>query len=188
MRPLKILKTFRDHGPRLEKPQSIEVPVKSHSQHQSRGPGAHQTAKDEEPPSCTSSTFQRRAARHASRLRIGCTRVFAGKSQREQTREVITRLANRAYRRPATKDEIEALAKFVDQAVADGQKWEAAWRLAVTAVLCLAEVLVPRRARQSPHSTERTRSTISNSPRGTVTSSGAACPTTSCSRWLNKTA
>jgi mono/diheme cytochrome c family protein len=63
------------------------------------------------------------------------------KSQAEQTREVLSRFATRAYRRPATDDEVERLCKFVEQEVADGQKWESAVQLAMQAVLCSPKFL-----------------------------------------------
>jgi hypothetical protein len=55
--------------------------------------------------------------------------------KREQTREILTRFASRAYRRPATADEVERLLKLVDAAEARGDKWEAGIRLALEAVL-----------------------------------------------------
>jgi mono/diheme cytochrome c family protein len=63
---------------------------------------------------------------------LACTPVL---SQREQTREVLTRFASRAYRRPATAAEVERLIKLVDDAEARGEKWEAGIRFAVQAVL-----------------------------------------------------
>ena len=43
--------------------------------------------------------------------------------------------ATQAYRRPATKDEVERLAKLVEGAEKGGEKWEAGIRLALEAVL-----------------------------------------------------
>ena len=57
------------------------------------------------------------------------------KPQAEQTREVLTRFVNRAYRRPATADEIARLTKLVDMVLARGDKWEAGIQLAMQAVL-----------------------------------------------------
>jgi len=59
----------------------------------------------------------------------------AGKPQAEQTKEVLTRFVNKAYRRPATAEEIARLTKFVDAAVARGELWEAGIQLAMQAVL-----------------------------------------------------
>lgn len=57
------------------------------------------------------------------------------KPQAEQTREVLQRFTSKAYRRPATKEEVERLARFVDDAVQRGEKWEAGMQLAMQAVL-----------------------------------------------------
>ncbi|MCA8998191.1 MAG: DUF1592 domain-containing protein [Planctomycetaceae bacterium] len=62
-------------------------------------------------------------------------------SQAEQTREVLTRFLKRAYRRPATPEEVERLAGLVDATVADGSSWEAGMQLAVQAVLCSPKFL-----------------------------------------------
>ena len=43
-----------------------------------------------------------------------------------QTRDVLTRFASQAYRRPATPAEIDRLAMLVEAAEAKGEKWEAA--------------------------------------------------------------
>jgi mono/diheme cytochrome c family protein len=52
-----------------------------------------------------------------------------------RTREVLTRFATKAYRRPATTDEVERLAKLVEAAEARGEKWEAGMQVAFQAVL-----------------------------------------------------
>lgn len=52
-----------------------------------------------------------------------------------QTRQVVEKLALRAYRRPPTKDEVDRLAKLVAQVEASGEKWEAGLQMALQAVL-----------------------------------------------------
>ena len=59
----------------------------------------------------------------------------ATKPHAEQTREILARFATRAYRRPATKEEVDRLVKLVESAEAAGEKWEAGLQLAVQAVL-----------------------------------------------------
>src|SRR5262249_19071088 len=49
--------------------------------------------------------------------------------------EVLTRFASRAYRRPATANEVERLCQLVSREMADGAKWEAAVQFAMQAVL-----------------------------------------------------
>ncbi len=58
-----------------------------------------------------------------------------GLAKPQQTREVLSRFASRAYRRPAAAEEVERLAKLVEQAEARGEKWEAGVQLAMQAVL-----------------------------------------------------
>ncbi len=53
----------------------------------------------------------------------------------EKTREVLARFAARAYRRPATSEEVDRLVKLAESAEARGEKWEAAMQLAMQAVL-----------------------------------------------------
>jgi hypothetical protein len=56
-------------------------------------------------------------------------------SHAEQTREILTRFASKAYRRPATKEEVERLAGLVEAAEKRGEKWEAGIQFAMQAVL-----------------------------------------------------
>jgi Protein of unknown function (DUF1592)/Protein of unknown function (DUF1588)/Protein of unknown function (DUF1587)/Protein of unknown function (DUF1585)/Protein of unknown function (DUF1595) len=64
-----------------------------------------------------------------------------GLEKREAAREILTRFASRAYRRPATKDEVERLLKFVDLAEKNKERWEAGVQLAIQAVLCSPKFL-----------------------------------------------
>ena len=64
-----------------------------------------------------------------------------GLSKREAAREILTRFASQAYRRPATKEEVERLLKFVDQAEKNKERWEAGVQLALQAVLCSPKFL-----------------------------------------------
>src|SRR5262249_39328302 len=57
------------------------------------------------------------------------------KPRAEQTRQVLERSASRASRRPVTKEELDRLCKLADAAQQRGDKWEAAVRLAMQAVL-----------------------------------------------------
>lgn len=53
----------------------------------------------------------------------------------ERTRELLTRLVTRAYRRPPETNEVERLAKLVESAEKQGLPWELAMRRGVQAVL-----------------------------------------------------
>ena len=78
----------------------------------------------------------------------------ADKSQAEQTREIIGRLLPKAFRRPVTKDEIEAVAKFADRAVANGKKWELGMQHALMAMLCSSKFLFRAELDDRPDSVE----------------------------------
>lgn len=58
-----------------------------------------------------------------------------------KTREVLTRFATRAYRRPATELEVERLAKIVESVESEGGKWEEGVQLAIQAVLASPKFL-----------------------------------------------
>ncbi|HVK15233.1 MAG TPA: DUF1592 domain-containing protein [Gemmataceae bacterium] len=59
----------------------------------------------------------------------------ASKPKHAQTFEILNRFATRAYRRPATPDEVARLVKMVESAEARGDKYEAGIQLAMQAVL-----------------------------------------------------
>ena len=61
--------------------------------------------------------------------------------QVEQTREVLTRLLRRGYRRPPTEVEVAQLVQFVGALQADGAKWEAAIQQAIKVILCSPKFL-----------------------------------------------
>ena len=69
---------------------------------------------------------------------LACT---LGIPQAEQTREVLTRLLRRGYRRPPTKNEVEQLAQFVASVQADGISWEAGIQEAIKVILCSPKFL-----------------------------------------------
>lgn len=59
----------------------------------------------------------------------------ADQPKAEQTREIVERFATKAYRRPATKDEVDRLIKLVESVEASGEKFDAAIQFALQAVL-----------------------------------------------------
>ena len=62
-------------------------------------------------------------------------------TQAEQTREVLTRLLRRGYRRPPTENEVEQLTQFVASVQADDAPWEAGIQEAIKVVLCSPKFL-----------------------------------------------
>ena len=61
--------------------------------------------------------------------------------QAAQTREVLTRLLYRGYRRPPTENEVEQLAEFAASVQADGASWEASIQAAIKGILCSPKFL-----------------------------------------------
>ncbi|MCE9562039.1 MAG: DUF1592 domain-containing protein [Planctomycetes bacterium] len=58
------------------------------------------------------------------------------KGNAAQLREMLTRFATLAFRRPATAAEVEKFAKLVESEVASGEKFEAAVKTGLVAILC----------------------------------------------------
>lgn len=58
-----------------------------------------------------------------------------GKSERDQTRELLWRFVSRAWRRPVSPEELDRLCKLVNYTVGHGATWEEGLRQAVSAVL-----------------------------------------------------
>ncbi|MBA4187139.1 MAG: hypothetical protein C0467_03890 [Planctomycetaceae bacterium] len=75
-------------------------------------------------------------------------------TQAEQSRAVLERFASRAYRRPATKDEVDRLVKLADSVIAKGEKWDAGMQFAMTAVLCSPKFLFRVELDDRPDSAE----------------------------------
>lgn len=61
--------------------------------------------------------------------------------QAGQTREILTRLLYRGYRRPPTENEVEQLAQFSESVQADGASWEASIQEAIKVILCSPKFL-----------------------------------------------
>ncbi|HPM82421.1 MAG TPA: DUF1592 domain-containing protein [Candidatus Anammoximicrobium sp.] len=98
-------------------------------------------------------TFQGPPDKQPARER-GLLACAADKPQAEQTREILRRFASRAYRRPATTDEVERLAKLAESALAAGQSWESGLQLAMQAVLCSPKFLFRAELDDRPDSAE----------------------------------
>ena len=153
--PMKILKTFEVTSRSEDKPQRVELQVNRRGR---TGPIARigialVKPAEEEPPVKLYVKLEAEGPLplHSHVFLMNCT---ADETQAEQTREIIGRLLPRAFRRPVTKDEIEAVAKFADQAVADGLQWEEGIRRAVMAILCSPKFLFRVELDDRPDSAE----------------------------------
>jgi mono/diheme cytochrome c family protein len=76
------------------------------------------------------------------------------KPKREQAREILTRFASKAYRRPALPAEVERLLKIVDAAEERKDKFEAGIQLAIQAVLVSPKFLFRVELDDRPDSAE----------------------------------
>ena len=80
--------------------------------------------------------------------------VTPGKSQPEQTREVLARFAPRAWRRPVSNEELDRLCKLVAYAMGHNDTWEEAMRRAVSAILASPKFVFRLEPEDQPESAE----------------------------------
>jgi hypothetical protein len=142
MKPLKIVKTFEITARDAKETQEIEVPVKRIGGIARAGIALVKPPSGQPPAKLFIQhlwSVGPLETRPASQLKIlACT---PGKPQAEQTREVLTRFLRRAYRRPATNEELARYVKLVDAVQARGEKWEAGIQTAIQATLCSPKFL-----------------------------------------------
>lgn len=141
-RPMKILKTYEITARDAKTPQEIEFPINRMGNLRNAGVALLKPPAGEEPAKLFIQHIWSEGpleARPKSHLMIlACS---PDKPQAEQTREVLTRLLRRAYRRPPTDEELQRLTRLVVAAQAGGEKWEAAIQQAVQATLCSPKFL-----------------------------------------------
>ena len=139
---IKILKTFEITARDSEKTQTIEVLVTGIPHIQNAGIAMVKPADGVPNAKLQIRTLWAEGpldTRPDTQLEIlACTPDI---SQIEQTREVLTRLLRRGYRRPPTETEVEQLVQFVESIQTDGAKWEAAIQQAIKAILCSPKFL-----------------------------------------------
>ena len=139
---IKILKIFEITARDPKKPQTIEVQV-NRMAHVKRAGIAMVKPENGQPPTRLQirhlSSEGPLETRPATQFKI--LACLPDKSPAEQTREVLTRLLRRGYRRPPSQDEVERLAQFVESVQASGQKWEAGIQQAIKVILCSPKFL-----------------------------------------------
>ena len=152
---IKVLKAFEITARDAEKPQTIEIFVTGIANIERAGI-AMLKPREGKPHAklkirglMSEGPFETRPDSHFKILE--CT---PGIPQSEQTREVLSRLLRRAYRRPPTGDEVEQLAQFVEAIQADGMEWEACIQQAVKVVLCSPKFLFRLELDDRPQTTE----------------------------------
>ena len=99
-------------------------------------------------------------------------------------REILSRFAARAYRRPVRPDEVDRLVKLFERSQAAGRQFRIVGQDRPAGGALLEQLsLSGRRLGRSPR---RRVSTIGNWPRGCRISSGARCPTSGCWSWRDR--
>jgi hypothetical protein len=78
----------------------------------------------------------------------------AKKSKHDQAVEILTRFAGKAYRRPATKDEVVRLVKLAEAVESKGEKFEAGIQFAMQAALVSPKFLFRVELDDRPHSAD----------------------------------
>jgi hypothetical protein len=139
---IKILKTFEITARDPKKLQTIEIPIKRIGGINNAGIALLKPPAGETPATLFIQHLWSEGpldTRPASQQKILAS--SANKSKAEQQQEVLARLLKRAYRRPATEQELKRLTALVDAIQAEGQKWEAAVQHAIQVVLCSPKFL-----------------------------------------------
>lgn len=150
-----ILKTFEITARDSKMPQTIEVPIQRIGGINNAGIALVKPPAGEKPATLYIQHLWSEGpleTRPASQLMILASSPDA--SPAERTREVLTRLLRRAYRRPPTDSELMRLTALVDAMQADGGKWEAAIQQAIKIVLCSPKFLFRVELDDRPQSPE----------------------------------
>ena len=138
----KILNIFEITARDAASKQEIEVPVNRTGGIHSAGIAVVKPPEGEPIPKLhiehlwTEGPLDTRPKSH--RMIFACT---PEKSQPEQTQEILARLLRRAYRRPATADELARVTKIAEGGLAAREKWEAGIQRAIAAMLCSPKFL-----------------------------------------------
>ncbi|NBV20964.1 MAG: DUF1592 domain-containing protein [Proteobacteria bacterium] len=142
MKPLKILKTYEITARTAAKPQTIEFALHHVDGITRAGIAVLKPDGGEEPAKLFIENIWSEGpleTRPTSQLKL--LAGLEGKPQAQQTREVLTSLLTRAYRRPATAKEIATHTQLVEETVAGGRAWEAGLQRAIAAILCSPKFL-----------------------------------------------
>jgi hypothetical protein len=136
LRPFVILKTHEVQAREKDKAETVEVKVPPDLDLKRMAVALFKTPDDQPPVTLQVDYFNlegpldTRPATH--RKLLACD---INQSKEAQTREVLTRLMSRAFRRPAQAEEVERFAKRVEADMASGLNWEAGIQRALIAVL-----------------------------------------------------
>jgi len=142
LRPAKILKVVEVKGTTPDQAELIEVLLPAISNRERILVGQYKPADSQQ----SSKAFIEFLAldgpldtRPKSQRKL--LQTTAGKSQVEQSEEVLGRFMRRAYRRKIEPEELGRICQFVQSRIDQGNKWEAAIQLAMQAILCSPKFL-----------------------------------------------
>lgn len=142
MKPMKILKIFEITARTGAKPQTIEMPLHRIDGIARAGVAVVKPEGGETPAKLFIEHIWSEGpleTRPDSQMML--TAGLAGKPQAQQTRELLTKLLTRAYRRPVTPKELDSMTRLVEQTIASGRTWEAGIQRAIVATLCSPKFL-----------------------------------------------
>ncbi|HET6423376.1 MAG TPA: DUF1592 domain-containing protein, partial [Planctomycetaceae bacterium] len=155
LRPFVILHTHEVQSRDKDKPDSIEVKVPPNLDLKRMAIALYKTPEDQPPVTLHVDYFHlegpldTRPKTH--RAILACD---TSQPKEAQTREVLTRLMTRAFRRPAQPDEVERFAKRVEADMASGLNWEGGIQRALIAVLVSPKFLFRVELDDRPESPE----------------------------------
>lgn len=155
LRPFVILSTHEVQSRDKDKPDSIEVKVPPNLDLKRMAIALFKTPEDQPPVTLHVDYFHlegpldTRPKTH--RALLACD---ASQPKEAQTREVLTRLMSRAFRRPAQPEEVERFAKRVEADMAAGLNWEGGIQRALIAVLVSPKFLFRMELDDRPEAAE----------------------------------
>lgn len=155
--PLKILKIYEITARDAAKTDQIEFPINRIGDIRNAGIALIKPSEGHEPAKLFIEHIWSEGpleTRPASHLKILAT--SPDKSPAEQTREVITRLLRRGYRRPPTEPELARMIQVVEAAQARGEKWEAGMQQVIQILLSSLKFLFRVELDDRPQSPEPT--------------------------------
>ncbi|MFM7098796.1 MAG: DUF1592 domain-containing protein [Gemmataceae bacterium] len=155
-KPLRILKTFELTSFDDKKLQEVEFPINRRGDIKVAGIAVVRPPDGQEPPLMfienisSEGPLETRPLSHRTLL----GNIPSTLSQTERTREVLTRFLSKAFRRPATAEEVRRFSSIVESTEAGGAKWENGIQLAIQAALVSPKFLFRLELDDRPTSTD----------------------------------
>lgn len=135
-KPLRIVKIFELTASDEKKLQQVEFPIEHRGDIVRAGIAVVRPPEGQEPPLLFVENLSSEGPLETRPL--SHRKILEGTAElppAEKTKLVLTRFLSRAFRRPATADEVRRYTAMVESTVAAGGKWEAGLQLAIQAAL-----------------------------------------------------